>query len=69
MLRLPARAGPEQRQRPQRVFDNAERISGEPSHSDGWDYDSAANAVSFYGSACERVRTHSVTDIDIVIVD
>jgi hypothetical protein len=31
----------------------------DPAHLEGWDYDPARNEVSFYGDACQTVRTGS----------
>lgn len=47
-------------------FGNTELVDRDPSHTKGWDYDPATMKLTFYGTDCERVSTHVVTDIDVV---
>ncbi|MFN0252355.1 MAG: VWA domain-containing protein [Kofleriaceae bacterium] len=47
-------------------FGNTELVDRDTTHTQGWDYDPATMTLTFYGSACERVSTHAVTDIDVV---
>ena len=47
-------------------FGNTELVDRDTSHTRGWDYDPATMKLRFYGSDCERVQTHVVTDIDVV---
>jgi hypothetical protein len=47
-------------------FDREERVPRDAAHQQGWDYDPATNAVTFFGPACERLRQHQVADVDIV---
>lgn len=35
-------------------------------HSTGWDYDSATNRVTFYGTSCDELKNGTVTKLDIV---
>ena len=47
-------------------FDNSEMIARDPSHMEGWDYDEMTQTLSFYGTACDRLRNREVDDLDIV---
>jgi len=46
-------------------FDNQE-VQQDPTHQDGWDWDKAANKVTFYGPACDKLKDGKVKDLDIV---
>jgi len=47
-------------------FGNTELVDRDTSHAKGWDYDPATMKLTFYGTDCERVQTHVVTDVDVV---
>jgi hypothetical protein len=47
-------------------FDDRERVLRDPGHEDGWDYDPENNSVTFFGSACTRLREDDVADVDVV---
>ncbi len=46
-------------------FDGGPLIPRNMSHTSGWDYDSATNTITFYGSDCTQVESGSVTSIDV----
>jgi hypothetical protein len=48
-------------------FDNTQEVPRDSSHQNGWDYDPSTNQVTFYGEACEDLKTGTVTDVDIVL--
>ncbi|UQA54621.1 vWA domain-containing protein [Polyangium aurulentum] len=49
-------------------FDNVTTpVPRDVTHMDGWDYDSAANQVVFYGPACDSLKTGVIKDLDIVL--
>ncbi len=47
-------------------FDDRERVPRDPQHEEGWDYNAANNSVTFFGSACTRLREDGVADVDVV---
>ena len=47
-------------------FENTTSIPRDTSHAEGWDYDPATNQVTFYGQACEDLKSGTVTDVDVV---
>lgn len=47
-------------------FDNLTEILRDPQHKEGWDYDVATNRITFYGQACEKLRSGKVSDLDVV---
>ena len=47
-------------------FGNTELVDRDTTHAKGWDYDPATMKLTFYGTDCERVQTHVVTDVDVV---
>ncbi len=48
-------------------FDNDPAgVAKDPTHTDGWDYDPATNQVTFYGPACDAIKSETVSDVDIV---
>jgi hypothetical protein len=49
------------------VFLNDQKVSKDPSHMSGWDYDAATNQVIFYGQSCDDLKNGVVSDIDIVL--
>jgi hypothetical protein len=46
-------------------FDNVE-VSRDTARADGWDYDPSTNQVTFYGPACDALRSGQVSDLVIV---
>ncbi|MCA9679660.1 MAG: VWA domain-containing protein [Kofleriaceae bacterium] len=48
------------------VFFDSLDVPRDPSHGDGWDYDPAAGQITFYGAACDDLRSGSVTDLVVV---
>lgn len=48
------------------VFFDGQGIPLDPTHTDGWDYDPTTNQITFYGPACDSLRTGTVTDLVIV---
>lgn len=47
-------------------FDNTKEIPQDATHKEGWDFDAAANQVTFYGQACTDLKEGKVTDVDVV---
>ncbi len=47
-------------------FDNTKEVPQDATHKEGWDYDSATNQVTFYGTACKDLKEGKVTDVDVV---
>ena len=48
------------------VYFDGTGITRDESHADGWDYDPATNQLTFYGAACEALRSGAITDLVIV---
>jgi von Willebrand factor type A domain len=42
-------------------------VQRDPTHAGGWDYDEAANTVTFYGQACKDIKSSTVSDVDVVL--
>lgn len=42
-------------------------VPRDSTHAGGWDYDGTNNQVTFYGAACDQLKTGKVTDLDIVL--
>jgi len=47
-------------------FDNTTEVPQDPTHKEGWDYDAAANQVTFYGTACSDLKDGKISDVDVV---
>jgi hypothetical protein len=48
-------------------FDNDPMgVPRDPTQMNGWDFDPATNSVTFYGQACEKVKSGAVKDVDLV---
>jgi hypothetical protein len=47
------------------IYSGTELVPRDPSHGAGWDYDPDAMTLTMYGSFCDRLRDHSVTDINV----
>lgn len=47
-------------------FNNVDKVTQDPTHAMGWDYDAASNQVTFYGATCDKLKAGEVTDVDIV---
>ena len=45
------------------TFVDGERVERDRTHAGGWDYDAARQQVTFYGDACEAVRSGRRVDI------
>jgi len=48
------------------VFFDSIGVSRDTTHTDGWDYDSTSNQITFYGPACDSLKSGSVTDLVVV---
>jgi hypothetical protein len=48
------------------VFFDGQGVPLDPTHTDGWDYDPTSNQITFYGPACDSLRTGAVTDLVVV---
>jgi hypothetical protein len=48
------------------VYENQVLVPRDTTHTNGWDYDSATNHVTFYGAACTQLQSGAVTDLTIV---
>jgi hypothetical protein len=55
---------------PTKIFvffdNNTTPVPQDPTHMNGWDYDAATNQVTFYGAACDSLKTGAILDVDIV---
>jgi hypothetical protein len=47
-------------------FNNTESVPRDTAHTMGWDYDATTMQLTLYGSYCTRVKSRSVTDVDVV---
>ncbi len=47
-------------------YNKTELVPRDPGHAAGWDYDPATTKLRFYGSYCDRLQAHVVTDLDVV---
>jgi hypothetical protein len=47
-------------------FEHTELVPRDGGHTTGWDFDPAAMTLTLYGSYCDRLKDHSVTDINVV---
>lgn len=41
-------------------------VPRDPTHQDGWDYDSATNQIELYGPTCDAIKNGDIDDIDVV---
>ncbi len=48
------------------VFFEDQPLSRDPSHMEGWDFDPSTNQVTFYGMACDALKSGMVADVDVV---
>ncbi|MGH7328940.1 MAG: vWA domain-containing protein, partial [Polyangiaceae bacterium] len=46
--------------------DGGDSVSRDPGHSNGWDYSSATNTVTFYGMICDSLKNGTVSDVQVV---
>ena len=46
-------------------FDNA-KVPRDPAKTEGWEYDSGSNQLTFYGTACDQLKAKQVSDVDVV---
>jgi hypothetical protein len=49
------------------VFFDDETIPRDKDHVNGWDYDLGLNQITFYGPACDRLRSGQVEHLDVVM--
>jgi hypothetical protein len=47
-------------------FEGNEPVPRDPTHTAGWDYDSATQMITLYGSYCDRLKTHVVDKVDVI---
>lgn len=47
------------------VYQDGEAVPRDPSRQEGWEYDAANNTVSFYGAACDAIRSGDVSQVRI----
>ncbi|MFT3698567.1 MAG: VWA domain-containing protein [Kofleriaceae bacterium] len=47
------------------VFGGNMLVPHDPAHGAGWDFDPAAMTITLYGSYCDQLRSHAVTQIDV----
>lgn len=47
------------------IYSGTELVPRDPDHAAGGDYDPDAMTLTMYGSYCDRLRDHSVTDINV----
>jgi hypothetical protein len=47
-------------------FEKTESIPRDTSHVMGWDYDPATQLLTLYGGYCDRLKTHTVTAVDVI---
>ncbi len=47
-------------------FDKTKEVLRDPTHANGWDYDPKTNQLTFYGAACDDIKSGKVTDVAIV---
>ena len=48
------------------VYENQVLVTRDSTHTNGWDFDSATNQVTFYGAACPQLQSGAVSDLTIV---
>lgn len=46
-------------------FDNV-KVTRDPTHQAGWDYDPTTNQITFYGTDCDKLKAQQVQDVDVV---
>jgi hypothetical protein len=42
-----------------------QRLTRDPTHTDGWDYGPAMMSIAFYGVACDRVKTSHAGEVEV----
>lgn len=47
------------------VYGGSTLVPHDPGHSAGWDFDPATMTLTMYGSYCDQLKTHAVTQIDV----
>ena len=47
-------------------FSNTELVPRDTGHANGWDYEPATKKLTLYGTFCERLESHEVTDVDVI---
>lgn len=48
------------------VYFNKSELPRDTGHNDGWDYDATSKELTFYGSACDRLKAGEVQDLQVV---
>lgn len=48
------------------VYADSSPVPLDTDHQDGWDYDPDSNTITFYGPACDALKSGEVTDLAIV---
>ncbi|HEY1557497.1 MAG TPA: vWA domain-containing protein [Kofleriaceae bacterium] len=47
-------------------FDQTQSVPHDPTHMNGWDYDSGSQLITLYGAACDSLKTLTVTSVQLV---
>jgi hypothetical protein len=47
-------------------FEKSTLVPRDTAHMNGWDFDTASNTLTFYGSACDQLQSKAVDDVDVV---
>ncbi|HEY4180010.1 MAG TPA: vWA domain-containing protein [Kofleriaceae bacterium] len=48
------------------VYFGTDLVPRDTTQAAGWDYDAATHQMTFYGSYCDSLTTHTVTDVDVL---
>lgn len=47
-------------------FEKTTKVPRDETHTDGWDFDTTTNTLTFYGNACQQLKTRAVDTVDVV---
>lgn len=47
-------------------FEKTTQVPRDTTHTDGWDFDTTTNTLTFYGNACQQLKTRAVDTVDVV---
>lgn len=47
-------------------FEKTTKVPRDTTHTDGWDFDTSTNTLTFYGSYCTQLTTRVVDTVDVV---
>lgn len=47
-------------------FEKTTQVPRDTTHVDGWDFDTTTSTLTFYGGACEQLKTRAVDTVDVV---